>query len=78
MPRKAINLLNCSKLIGCALYPFLYLTSGTLAFLLGDQKNVRKYEQMTYRFNEWCREGGRTPTTLRSADFESPKNTVSL
>src|ERR1700733_15107362 len=26
----------------------------------------------------WCREGGRTPTTLRSADFESLKNTVSL
>ena len=69
MPRKAMNLLNCSKLIGCALYPFLYLTSGTLAFLLGDQKNVRKYEQMTYRFNEWCREGGSNPHDLAIGGF---------
>ena len=69
MARKAINLLNCSKLIGCALYPFLYLTSGTLAFLLGDQKNVRKYEQMTYRFNEWCREGELNPHGVASDRF---------
>jgi len=69
MPRKAMNLLNYSKLIGCALYPFLYLTSGTLASLTSEQKNVSKYKQMTYRFNEWCREGELNPHGVASDRF---------
>ena len=32
-------------------------------------KNVSKYKQMTYRFNEWCREGELNPHGVASDGF---------